>query len=78
MPDYVIADASVFIILDKIDRLNILKGVYQEIYTTPEIADEYSKPLPDWVRIESAKDVKYQAFLQTEIDPGEASAILWQ
>jgi len=47
MPRYVIADASVFIIFDKIDQFDILKKVYQKIYTTSEIADEYNKLLPD-------------------------------
>ena len=75
MPRYVIADASVLIILDKIGRLDILKGVYQEIHTTQEIADEYGKPLPGWIRIVSVKDKKYQAFIRTQVDIGEASAI---
>jgi predicted nucleic acid-binding protein len=75
MPRYVIADASVFILFDKIDRLDILKGVYQSVITTPEIANEYNKPLPDWITIESVKDLKYQTFIQTQIDKGEASAI---
>jgi len=75
MPEYVIADASVLIILDKINRFEILKGVYQKVYTTPEIADEYNKPFPGWVIIESVKDKRYQNFIQTQVDIGEASAI---
>jgi predicted nucleic acid-binding protein len=75
MPRYVIADASVFILFDKIDRLDILKGVYQKVITTPEIANEFKKPLPEWITLETAKDKKYQTFLQTQIDSGEASAI---
>jgi predicted nucleic acid-binding protein len=31
--------------------------------------------LPSWIIISSAKDKKYQKFLQTQIDIGEASAI---
>ena len=73
MPEYVIADASVLIIFDKIDRFEILKEVYQKIYTTPEIADEFNKPVPDWVIVESVKDKRYQKFIQTQVDIGEAS-----
>lgn len=58
MPRYVIADASVLIILDKINHLDLLYGVYKRIYTTPEISDEYGKPFPDWIIIEPTKDKK--------------------
>jgi predicted nucleic acid-binding protein len=75
MPEYVIADTSVLIIFDKIDRFEILKEVYQKIYTTPEIADEFNKPVPDWIIVESVKDKRYQKFIQTQVDIGEASAI---
>lgn len=75
MPRFVIADTSVLIIFDKIDRLKILKAVYQEIYTTPEITAEYGKPLPAWIKIESVKDKKYQKFIETQLDSGESSAI---
>lgn len=66
MPECVIADASVLIILDKIDRFEILKGIYKEIYTTPEIANEYNKTLPGWIIIESVEDKRYQTFIQTQ------------
>lgn len=75
MPEYVIADTSVLIILDKIDKLEILKGIYKEIYTTPEVANEYYKPIPGWIIIESVKDKRYQTFIQTQVDIGEASTI---
>ena len=75
MPEYVIVDTSVLIILEKIDQLEILKGIYKEIYITPEVANEYNKPVPGWILIESVKDKKYQTFIQTQVDIGEASAI---
>lgn len=75
MPEYVIADTSVFIIFDKLDRFDVLKAVYPELYTTPEIIEEYQKTSPDWITIESPKDKKYQAFVETQVDSGEASAI---
>jgi predicted nucleic acid-binding protein len=75
MPERIIADTSVLIIFDRIDRFDILKGVYQEIYTTPEVAGEFMKPLPEWIKIIPVKDEKYQAFLETQLDIGEASVI---
>jgi len=70
MPRIVIADTSVLIIFDKINRLDILEKVYHEIYTTPEIANEYGKPLPVWIRIESVNDKRYQRFIETQLDLG--------
>lgn len=75
MPEVVIADASVLIIFDKLVQLDILKKIYQTIYTTPEISQEFNKPLPSWIKVESVKDQKYLNFIRTQIDIGEATAI---
>lgn len=75
MPDYVIADASVLIIFDKLDQLDILQKIYLNIYTTPEISQEFNKPLPSWIKVESVKDHKYIKFIGTQVDIGEATAI---
>lgn len=75
MPNSVITDTSVLIIFDKIDRLDILEKVYQEIYTTPEIASEYGKAFPAWIRIETVKDKRYQKFIEAQLDRGESSVI---
>jgi len=75
MPKLVIADTSCLIIFDKIEGFEILKKVYDEIITTPEIQNEFGKPLPKWIKIESVKDKKYQRFIETQLDLGESSAI---
>jgi len=71
----VIADTSCLIIFDKINEFELLKGVYDEIITTPEVLGEFGKPLPDWIIIEPVKDKKYQRFMETRIDLGESSVI---
>lgn len=71
----VISDTSTLIILHKINELNILKLVYGELFTTPEIAEEFGEKLPDWITVQSVTDEKYQRFLETQVDRGEASAI---
>ena len=71
----VISDTSTLIILHKINELNILKLVYGELITTPEIAEEFGEKLPDWIMVQSVTDEKYQRFLETQVDRGEASAI---
>lgn len=74
MHKIVISDTSCLILLNKIGELDLLRKVYDSVSTTPEIAKEFLEQLPDWINIESVKDIKYQQFLETQIDKGEASA----
>ena len=46
-----------------------------EVYTTPEVIEEYGEEVPAWIIVEAVKDTKYQESLETQIDKGEASAI---
>jgi predicted nucleic acid-binding protein len=71
----VIADTSCFILLDKINELDLLQKVFKHITTTTEIANEFNKPLPHWVSIQSATNPRYCELLKIEVDKGEASAI---
>jgi len=75
MPKIVISDTSTLILFHKIEHLNLLKDVYGELTTTPEIAKEFGEELPKWIKVESVSDKKYQEFLETQVDLGEASAI---
>jgi len=75
MPKIVISDTSTLILFQKIEEFNLLKKVYGELITTPEIAEEFGEKLPDWIKIQSVSDKKYQDFLETQVDSGEASAI---
>ena len=75
MPKIVISDTSTLILFHKIDHLSLLKEVYQELTTTPEIAKEFGEKLPKWIKVEAVTDKKYQDFLETQVDLGEASAI---
>ena len=71
----IISDASCFIILSNIGEMDLLRGVYSEIVTTPEIADEFGKQLPEWVVISEVKDTTCKNVLKLQIDEGESSAI---
>ena len=75
MPKVVISDTSVLIVFSKIEKLDLLKEVYTEVYTTPEVIEEFGEEVPTWIIVESVKDKKYQESLETQIDKGEASAI---
>ena len=75
MPKIVISDTSTLILFQKIEEFNLLQKVYGELITTPEIAMEFGDELHGWIKIQSASDKKYQDFLYTQVDYGEASAI---
>jgi predicted nucleic acid-binding protein len=75
MPDIVISDTSCLIILSNIQELDLLKAVYKNVITTPDIAREFGSPLPEWILIKSPADSKRQQILELQIDKGEASAI---
>lgn len=72
----IVADTSVLIALSNIDQLEILKHVYQFIYVTKEVSEEFGEDLPSWIKIEEVKDNKKIELLQLELDRGEASSIV--
>ena len=71
----VIADTSCFILLSKINEIEVLHQIFSTVVTTKEIAEEFGKPLPAWVSINIVENKNYQKILETEIDKGEASAL---
>lgn len=75
MHKIVISDTSTLILFYKIEEFELLHQVYGELLTTPEIAKEFGEIMPEWIKIQSATDKKYQDFLYTQVDYGEASAI---
>ena len=75
MPKVVISDTSTLILFQKIEHLDLLQKLYIELLTSPEIVQEYGEKLPNWIKIETVRDKKYQEFLETQVDSGEASAI---
>ena len=75
MHSVVIADTSCFILLTKINEIDLLRKVYSAVYTTPEVASEFRNGLPDWVIIQEVKDRNILTSLEVDLDRGEASAI---
>ncbi|HEY8097266.1 MAG TPA: DUF3368 domain-containing protein [Methylobacter sp.] len=53
----------------------ILQKLYQNIYLTEEVAQEFGKPLENWMRVVSVKDKNYLRILNASVDLGEASTI---
>lgn len=70
-----IADTSCLILLDNISKLDILFQLFGQVTTTSVVADEFGKPLPEWILIKEVPDIHRQQALELEIDKGEASVI---
>ncbi|AWH84977.1 DUF3368 domain-containing protein [Flavobacterium album] len=75
MHKIIISDTSCLIILSKIGELDLLKLIYGQIITTPEIAEEFGEPLPEWIIVRRIADNSRQQILELQIDRGESSAI---
>jgi len=71
----IISDTSCLILLDKIEELSLLEKLFEQVITTQIVADEFGKPLPEWMLIENPKDKINQIILEATLDKGEASAI---
>ena len=71
----VIAYTSSLILLYKINELEILKQLFEEVYVTEDIAREFGKELPEWIMVKPVIDQNYKKILQIEVDEGESSAM---
>lgn len=71
----VITDASCFILLDKIEQLQILSELSDKVITTPEVLKEFGKPLPSWIEIRPVTSTILHQVFEERVDKGEASAI---
>ncbi len=71
----VITDTSCFILLDKINAFDILHLLYKQVVTTPQIANEFGKALPDWIQIIPVKNKDQMSIYAKKVDLGKASAI---
>ena len=75
MPKIVISDTSCLIAIEKTAGLELLRQLYSEITIPDQVAEEYGKPLPDWVKQTTiASQSMFQLFKET-LGAGEAAAI---
>lgn len=52
MPKIVIADTSFLIAIQRMQLFNEIRNLYNEIYLTKKISEEFQLPLPDWILIQ--------------------------
>lgn len=75
MNEIIISDTSCLIALSNIDKLHLLKDLYQEVAVTKEVQKEFGKPLPKWVTVQKVKNNELKAELENLLDKSEASSI---
>jgi predicted nucleic acid-binding protein len=71
----VISNTSCLIALTNIGRLEILQKRYRHIIITPEVAQEFDEPLPDWISVVPVKDAVKTELITKYLDRGESSTI---
>jgi len=72
----IISDTSCLIALTDINRLDILKQLYGEIIITPEVAAEYTRPLPEWIVVKNAENKDaFAEIRKNKLGIGESSSI---
>jgi predicted nucleic acid-binding protein len=75
MSKVIISDTSCLIALDRIGRIDLLQKTFTTIYTTKIVAEEFEKPLPNWITIKDVVNIRQVEKLKFILDAGEASAI---
>ena len=75
MRKVIVSDTSCLILLDKINRIDLLSKLFKNVTVTQIVADEFGNILPDFISIENPVNQKYQSILETFLDKGEASSI---
>ncbi len=71
----VIADTSCLILYSKIGLTYILHSLYSDVIITPEVANEFGEPLPDWINIQFAKPTNINMFEIYNIGIGEITSL---
>jgi len=73
----VIADTSCLILYSKIVLTHILHLLYSDVIITPEVANEFGEPVPEWINIQSPKPENINLFDSYNIGIGEITSLLW-
>jgi predicted nucleic acid-binding protein len=71
----VISDTTCLILLHKLDAFEVLRNIYPQTITTPEVLREFGEGLPSWITIQSVKNSSLVDLFRESVDQGEASAI---
>lgn len=78
MPDRgnkIIVDTSTLIALSKIAQIDILNTLYDSIYVTGSVKEEFSENLPEWMKTLDIENVNLVYFFSEKLGSGESETI---
>ena len=74
MSQVIVSDSTCLIGLERIRQLDLLPGLFDEVFVPPAVAAEFGIPLA-WLKVRTPQDATYVAALKLLVDEGEAEAI---
>lgn len=72
-----LADASVLILLEKVEKLDLLPKLFGSVNTTPEVLGEWGGEKPKWLHIVSHTNIPLYNLLRLTLGKGESSMIAY-
>lgn len=77
MPDSVtVSNSSCLIGLERVGRLDLLRGLYGAVLVPAAVAEECSYRFPQWIQVQSVQNRGMVRSLRLELGAGESEAIV--
>jgi predicted nucleic acid-binding protein len=70
----IVSDSTCLIGLERIQQLDLLPGLFDEVFVPPAVAAEFGTTL-SWLKVRAPQDAAHVAALRLLVDEGEAEAI---
>ena len=74
MSQVIVSDSTCLIGLERIRPLDLLPGLFDDVFVPPAVAAEFGIALA-WLKVRTPQDATYVAALKLLVDEGEAEAI---
>ena len=74
MSQVIVSDSTCLIGLERIRQLDLLPGLFDDVFVPPAVAAEFGIPLA-WLKVRTPQDAAHVAALKLLVDEGEAEAI---
>ena len=74
MSQVIVSDSTCLIGLERIQQLDLLPGLFDEVFVPPAVAAEFGITLA-WLKVRTPQDAAHVAALKLLVDEGEAEAI---
>lgn len=74
MKEPAVADSTCLIVLERIRRLELLRGLFEPLVIPPSVQEEFGRAV-DWLIVQAPSDLRLIRVLRLVVDDGEAEAI---